>query len=85
VRAQWERMKRLLREEIKEKAYLKTTSAADRKVFSVLEEMVVANCVSARSQSVRRIVFASQTLRATDAEAHVGPSLGNDGVAGAAR
>jgi hypothetical protein len=70
---------------MKMKAYLETQCAADRKVFGVLQEMVVANGVSARRQCVRRVVFASQTLCATDAEAHVGPSLGNDGVAGAAR
>jgi hypothetical protein len=80
-----DRGKRWLGEEINEKAYLETNCAADRKVFRVLEEVIVANCMFARIQIVARVGFARMTQPVADAQAHVWPSLGDDGVAGAAR
>jgi hypothetical protein len=80
-----DRGKRWVGEEIKEKAYLETNCAANRQVFCVLEEVIVTDGVIARIEIVTRVGFASSTQRVADAEAHVGPSLGDDGVAGAAR
>jgi hypothetical protein len=56
---------------MKEKAYLETNCAADREVFRVLEEVIVANSMFARNQVVARVGYARMTQPVADAEAHV--------------